>query len=225
MKKTASKFILSTILIFALASVTHAHPGHGTPGHPENHENRGNFTIYPTYRHGDNTSWIVRDIQNGSTIKEFVTVENLTAEAQTVQLAVTSAHETDSSFNIDEESITGIGSWATLPQSSITLEPFASAKIPVEIAIPDNTPLEEFSGAVLASQTNSSNETLNIVTRIGVRMYLTVIPPQPFYTYFFVSPEFVNATFFSLSLFALLAAIFYTSLSIKDQRKYAKKQI
>ena len=217
MKKTIITIgILLTILLIGGPAVT-AHP------HPEETES-SDFTIHPSYMHGDNTHWIIRNAEQGSKITDFVTIENLSSQKHTFNLEIKGAEEQESSFVINDADLQNdLIKWSSLPESTVTLEPYESKKISFELTIPEAADIKNYTGAILASRKYANPNTINIVKRIGVRMFINITEPQPIQANIFSSRAYVNTMFFFLSLFGVMASIFYTLINYLDQRKYEKK--
>jgi uncharacterized membrane protein len=214
------KKILLTIGILTITALLNSQIA--LADHHNEEINYSGFTIYPSYMHDNNTNWITLDTEQGAEIKDYVTVENLSAEKQTINLEIKNADNTGSSFTISE-SENGLTAWINLQNSTVTLEPYESKKIPFEMKIPKNAEVKNYTGAILAAKTTANPDSLNIVTKIGVRMFINVTEPKPVQANIFTSRTFANSIFYFLSLFAVLASIFYTLINYLDQRKYEKK--
>ncbi len=74
---------------------------------------------------------------------------------------------------VDER--TGIGAWTKLSQSTITLGPHEEKKVNFTITMPSNVAPGDYLGGIIIENVKlQKNETINIKTRIGVRIYQTV---------------------------------------------------
>jgi len=182
----------------------------------------GNFTIYPTYMHGNNDSWIILDAESGKKTTDAITLENLTNQKQTIYLEAKDATPTKDSFVINDQPASQVSSqWISFPQSEYTLEPKQKVQVPIEISVPQNIERKEYTNAILASQ-NNPGENVNIVTRIGIRTYINVIPPSTLQASTLNSLFSISDIYWFLSVFALAAAAFYTVINYLDHKKYAK---
>lgn len=209
MKKLLHTIGLSTLLV--LLNLTPAHAA------------TGDFTIYPSYMHGDNKSWLLLDLEQGETITDYVTVENLTGESQTLELNVVEATEENGSFLLTEEKeAEHLENWTALPQTIVELAPFEKQKIPVEITIPEKAQKTDYKASILASKTETNAQNIDITTRIGIRMYVDVHEPQALGANIFSSPTYTSAVFFILSLMGVIGACIYNIIHYSEQRKYAK---
>lgn len=222
------KILLTTGLIISLLIITAA-----TASASENEKAVGNFTIHPTYMHGENTSWIILDAYQNSTLRDYVTLENLTAETQTISLNATDAEESGNSYLIkDSKNPEGFISWIKFEKTEYTLAPGQKIRVPFEINIPASAEINEYSGAILASQAHQGDSSLTIVTRIGVRFYLNVVAPGAHLSNTISQTATVSAPFgagsfagnlyFILTSLALAAVVIYTINGQLNKRKYAK---
>lgn len=187
----------------------------------------GKFTIYPSYLHGENKSWIIQDAAPEQVVKDFVTLENLSDKKETISLMIREARtQNDQFIPIDDTNFENLGHWTKLPQSSYTLAPNEKIKIPFTIKIPKGIPAKEYTGVIFAAkQEQNDAQKINLVTRIGVRMYINVTSPKLFQNNFFMSPSYKNTLFFLLSLFGLLSAIFYNLIHFLESKRHVKKHI
>lgn len=196
---------------------------------------QGNFTIYPTYMHGENSRWIILDAAQGSTLRDFITLENLTEETQKINLSAAEAEEKGDSYLVkDTPTDNNFTSWIKFEKNEYILEPGQKIKVPFEISVPNGAEILTHSGAILASQEFNDEHSLNIVTRIGVRLYLNVVTPgTPLNNTASVlatlpSPfgigSFANSPYFIGTSLMLAAAAVYTATGALTKRKYAKKQ-
>jgi hypothetical protein len=132
------------------------------------------FTTYPTNTEHHN-SWIIKDVNPGQQQKESITVKNLTD--QPIQLSISFREMEGDRQNakiIENENFKNIGNWIKLDQTSVNLAPNQSQKIGFTIQTPGDTKLGEYQGTILVSYFNNNQPPLNLVTRIGNRIYLNV---------------------------------------------------
>jgi hypothetical protein len=209
MKKTILTICVSLSLVLTGTAIVHA---------------QGNFTIYPTYEHNGNKGWIISSIATGNTASDSVTLQNLTDQPQSITLAIKEATIQNDKFTaIESTNFKDLGNWLQLPQTEFTLAPHEQIKVPVMISIPENTNQKEYTGAIYAIQQKTNSQNVKIITRVGVRLYITVTAPNPFAANILAAPSFKNAFYFFFSLVGLLAATLYNLIHILENKKHAKK--
>lgn len=186
---------------------------------------KGDFTIYPTYVHESNSNWIILDATKDSFTSDYVTIENLSDQNQTIQIQVREAEQKGDSFlSIEDQPLKNIGNWINIDDNFHTLAPHEKKNIPLEINIPKDADLGEYTASILASKADINSQNIKIVTRIGVRVYLNVVEENMLQTNIFSSTTFPESYFFFLSFFGLLATIFYNIIHFRDYFKNAKKR-
>jgi len=186
----------------------------------------GDFTVYPTYMHGDNKNWILLDAHQGTTHNDFITVENLTDEPQTIQLQVKEAKEENGTYlPIEDKEYEAVGLWTELSEKTLTLMPFEKRTVETTIKIPENAEKKEHMATILASKSETNAENIKITTRIGVRMYVSVDDNPLLQANIFNTPLYKNTFFFILSFIGVLATIFYNFIHYleNNKNKYEKK--
>lgn len=186
----------------------------------------GTFTVYPSYMHDGNNQWLILNAFPGDHIKDYVTIENLTAEKQTISLQANTANQTEKGYIINEKTNeSDFSSWIIFEKNEYTLEPFQKIKAPMEITVPDSAQIKKYSGAILGSRSIKNENGLNIVTRIGTRLYLNVTEPSVATTVNTLTANIFSpqSIYFFLSLFALIAGSFYITINHLDQKKHENK--
>lgn len=78
---------------------------------------------------------------------------------------------------------------------------------------------------IYAIQNKEGANNIRFVTRIGVRIYLTVTGPVIGQTNLFNSPEYANIVFFILSLAGVMGSIFYNLIHFLESKKYEKESL
>lgn len=170
LKKIISSLIFSIALILPFSALAQENP---TP--PA--ENTGLFTIYPSYTHEGNSNWIIHSTVPGTTIRDFVTVENLSNEPIELSLKFYEATEENESFKPkDNQEFENIGNWFAIEQDTITLPAESKEKIPFTFQIPEHTRFDDFKGVIFAEYTSNAAGPINIpiTTRIGTRTYISI---------------------------------------------------
>ncbi len=143
------------------------------------------ISAYPTYSTDTDPrskSWFIYSLPAGVKKSDSVTVVNNGKTQLTIQVyAVDSVKANDGSFALAalEQPRNSIGAWVSLGQKEVTLNPGEHKKIPFTISIPLKAASGEYSGGIvfqLAPQksTTSKGMAINVVSRVGVRMYETV---------------------------------------------------
>jgi len=185
----------------------------------------GEFTIYPSFMHGDNKSWIIQNIEQSNNKTEYVTIENLTNKEETISLDLREATEENGSFlPMENHEYKNLGLWINLPETVITLSPYEKRKTPLTISIPKNADPNEYKATILASKTTKDDQNINITTRIGVRIYINVKPTSAIQTNIFNTTKYVDSVFFFLSLVGLFGAIMYNLIHYLENKQYANKK-
>jgi hypothetical protein len=187
----------------------------------------GDFTIYPAYAHEGNKSWIITGAAQGESATEYVMLENLSGEKQKISLVFKEASPQKDNFVISENpNFKTMGNWISFNKEPYILAPGEKIKIPVEIAIPETVKADKYYGAIFAVKeaADTNNKNLEIVTRIGVRIYLDVTPKIDGLASILQGGETQSMFFLWLSAFGLLASIFYNVILHRENKNYAKKQ-
>lgn len=185
----------------------------------------GRFTLYPSYEHQGNKNWIIHKAQPGIEIHDFVTLENLSTENQKVTLLFREASADGENFSVNEYMhYENLGFWIKIPKSSYMLAPLEKMKIPVSLIIPKDTPLNTYHGVLYAAGSELHANT-QILSRIGVRFYITVAEPDFLQNNIFNNPFHKNLFFFFISFAVMAGAIFYNVLSFPEKKKSVKNRI
>lgn len=120
----------------------------------------------------------------GSVIDDAVTLYNYGNQQLTFRVYATDAFTADNGeFDLlpGSEPPADVGSWVTVAQEYITVDPGAQATIPITITIPDGASPGDHTGAVLASNDARSEgpdgDTVVLDRRTGTRLFLRVNGP------------------------------------------------
>lgn len=149
----------------------------------------GSFSAAPsTYSELDprTRSWFMYTYSAGETRKDSVTLENNGTEPVTVKVyPADSTTTSDGAFALESETDKRdtIGAWVKTDQDMVTLSPKEKKEIPFTISVPKNAQRGEYSGGIIFENTTpqnyqSKNMNLEVVSRLGVRVYLTVPGPE-----------------------------------------------
>lgn len=149
----------------------------------------GSFGAAPsTYSDTDprTRSWFIYTYSAGETRKDSVTLENKGSEPVTVKVyPADSTTTTDGAFALESETDerNTIGAWVKVSQNEVTISPNEKKDIPFTISVPKNAQKGDYSGGIVFENTKpqnyqSKNMNLEVVSRLGVRVYLTVPGPE-----------------------------------------------
>ena len=136
--------------------------------------NENTFTIYPQNPGTENKNWIKKSVNPGKEINEKLILENSSNEAISLKLEVREFTAEKEFKIIESETYKNIGNWIKLNETRVSLEPGEKKVVKASISPPENTETKEYHAVILASEEKNDNGTINIVTRIGVRIYLNV---------------------------------------------------
>jgi hypothetical protein len=123
-------------------------------------------------------SWFVYNLVPGEQRQDTLLLKNESDERLKVKIypvdGVTTADGTFA-LKMREEDNTDLGSWVSLPQKEVVLQPRENKKITFTIKIPEDASVgDHLGGIVLEKEPVASEGNINIVTRVGVRIYETV---------------------------------------------------
>jgi hypothetical protein len=124
------------------------------------------------------SSWFIYRLDPGKEIKDTVAVVNLSDQEKRVKLYPVDAMTTaDGGFALKQRSQEneGIGKWITLDEDEVVLEPGKRRKVSFTISVPSKAEPGDYLGGIVAQPVVGSSEgNIKVVTRTGVRVYLTV---------------------------------------------------
>lgn len=119
--------------------------------------------------------YITDNVPPGGTVTHHVSVSNNTGAPQTIDVYAGPATLTDGTFAVAERGETNaLTSWITVGQDRVQLDDGASVDVPVIIDVPADAPETEQYGAVWASLAQPSEGAVTQISRVGVRIYLSV---------------------------------------------------
>jgi hypothetical protein len=121
--------------------------------------------------------WLVYEIDPGSAVADDVIVANDSDIARELDIYTADAHTTaDGAFvaELQQTKRQNVGAWTRLDTSHLSLQPHTRARVHLDLAVPAGTEPGEYEGSVLAQFTSSTDKQVQIVHRIGLRIYLTV---------------------------------------------------
>jgi hypothetical protein len=181
----------------------------------------GDYTVYPSYTHNGNKSWIITDIAGGRTTTEFINLENLSDKNETVKLEFLEATNTDNKFiPVESAKYKNLGTWITMEINTYTLAPRQKIQVPVTISVPEKTTIGEYDGVIYANREEISAQNIRLVTRLGIRMYINVTSGNVLGADIFNSTGYKGALFLTLSSVALAGSLFYNVIHYLENKKY-----
>lgn len=145
----------------------------------------GRIGAYPTTYDQSNPltrSWFIYSLPAGDNKEDKVTAVNNSEETITVKVYAVDATTTkDGAFALfnEEDKRTGVGSWVKLSESEVTLKPKERKDIAFTITIPKDTTIGDHAGGIIFQEVKPKSVAkeginINIISRVGVRIYETV---------------------------------------------------
>lgn len=133
------------------------------------------FTVYPSYTHQGNKSWLIYNVKPGDTVKDFLTLENLSdAELKLKVYFVEGNEEGDKVITNEGRDFSNIGALMSPAESYIQLQPKEKKKMPFLYTVPENFKEGRYAGIFYAEQVSESDAVVAVNTRIGVRTFVNV---------------------------------------------------
>jgi hypothetical protein len=125
--------------------------------------------------------YIVDHLAPGSVIHRRIEVSNTTRAPVRVAMYPAAATIKDGSFiGAAGHTANELSTWTTLSQDTVNLAPGAKAPVTVTVKVAKDAPPGEQYGAIWAELGGSPGDTgVNLVNRVGIRMYLSVGPGNP----------------------------------------------
>ena len=124
------------------------------------------------------------EVAPGAEVTDQLTLYNLSNVQLTFRLYATDAfNNEDGAFDVlpFDRKPRDVGTWVTLPQANITLQPRTQATFPMTLKVPAGATPGDHVGAVLASSealgTGPDNKVVTLDRRTGPRLYLRVDGP------------------------------------------------
>lgn len=184
----------------------------------------GDYTAYPSYTHNGNKSWIISDIASGQTTTESINIENLSDKNEIIKLEFHEAKSDDDSFTpIESTKYENIGKWIKIENNAYALAPHEKKQVSVNISIPEKTGSGKYEGVIYAVKEEINPQNIKLVTRLGIRMYINVIPGTIMGADIFNSSGYKGALFLILSSAALAGSLFYNIIHYLENKKYGTR--
>ena len=141
----------------------------------------GGLGIYPTNPDPNvdlSSSWFIYNLVPGEEKQDSLTIQNSSEETLSAKVYPVDATTTaDGAFALlkEEETQKDMGAWVRLPITEITLAPGESRAIPFTVKIPSDASVgSHLGGIALENLKTTGGDGVNVVTRVGVRIYETV---------------------------------------------------
>lgn len=121
--------------------------------------------------------YIVDHLPPGSTITRHIEVTNDSRDPMQVDLYPGPVEIVDGAWTPLEEGATSeLTGWTTMGEVSVDLSPGQSVVVPVTIDVPDDASRGERYGVVWAQTASSGDGQVRMVSRVGIRVYLSIGP-------------------------------------------------
>ncbi|WP_370122522.1 WxL protein peptidoglycan domain-containing protein [Streptacidiphilus sp. MAP12-33] len=157
---------------------------------PVHAADNGSWAVFPTPPAGTATpgpgdrQYFYLESAPGRVVSDRVSVVNLTDQPKSFRLYAADAYNTprDGGFALRtvDQKMTGVGAWAKLNVSSLTVPPRTRADIPFTISIPSTAEPGDHPGAIVAVETSVEATTqqgglaVGVKRAVGARIYLHV---------------------------------------------------
>jgi hypothetical protein len=133
----------------------------------------------PTDRKGDPRArtYIVDHVRPGTTFSRRIEVSNTTTEPQHVELYAGSARLDDGEFVGEDRGVASeLTQWTSVSRPSVELPPGATHEATVAVDVPEDASKGERYGVIWASVASLGDGDVQMVNRVGIRIYLSVGP-------------------------------------------------
>lgn len=125
-------------------------------------------------------SWFIYKQDPGTSLNDEVLIVNNSSVKKVIRLyPADSVSASGGGFALKQEGekMQDIGSWTSLSQGEVTLDPNESKLVPFLIKVPTSTTPGEYTGAIIVQEKTAPIKTqdgMTLALRMGVRIYLTV---------------------------------------------------
>lgn len=166
-KKTIILLVIFTLFVFTGKSIMAADIG-----------GLGIFPAYYDTQNPQSESWFIYNLVSGEEKKDTLLIRN--SSNKTLSAKIYSADGTttaDGAFTLEgvHEKKDGLGAWVKLPIETVTVSPGEEKKIDFTIHVPGNASVGDHTGGILLENIDAqAGKGVNVVTRVGVRIYETV---------------------------------------------------
>ncbi len=162
------KILISLSLVLSISGIARAASFGGL----------GIFPANPDPKVPLSNSWFIYNLVPGEEKKDAVVIQNTSEESLSAKIYPVDATTTkDGAFALLNESDPkkDVGAWIDLPVTKINLSPGESREVPFTINIPGSAKVgSHLGGIVLENLKTKEGKGVDVVTRVGVRIYQTV---------------------------------------------------
>lgn len=172
--------VLTAVLLTAPASAA-------APGAPAAPGGPGGMTwaVRPAGPKGPSgRDYFVYSVSPGQTIRDRVSISNLSDRPQTFRVYATDAFNTaDGSFTLltADKTATGVGTWVAVERGSHTIKAGKTVQVPFTLKVPHDVTPGDHSGGIVASltqqETTAQGQRVNVDRRVAARVYLRAAGP------------------------------------------------
>lgn len=185
------------------------------------------YTIYPSYTHKGNSAWIIHDLKQGDTVKDYLTLENLSSIKGKFRVYFVEGVEDNGKVVTKDESASSddIGNLVSPHEQIVELSAGEKKQIDFSYAVPRNFKDGKFVGVFYAEpyiDPSVLNSAVNLKTRVGVRMYTNVqaFAPTHFKTQFTQN----HKLFLLLSTILLLITFLWNLIHYNSKKSSNRKK-
>jgi LysM repeat protein len=151
-------------------------------GKAVNTETVGILPAYPDPEVKFSNAWFIYKLGAGQTKEDAVRVINNKKETVVVKLyAVDATTTSDGAFALlpEESPRQDVGAWVKLAANEVEIPPNSEKLVPFTISVPENADVGDHAGGIVMQEIEGAGKTIagtgvKIVTRVGVRIYLTI---------------------------------------------------
>lgn len=189
-RREAHTHLLTLAAVALLGLVTLLGPAAGPAGAADN----GRWSVFPApaagaadkSATGQERQFFTLQAEPGTTVKDKVSVSNLSGTPTTFRIYGADAYNTprDGGFAVrgPDEANHDVGTWIRLAKSSLTVPPRTRADIPFTLTVPANASPGDHPGAIVALDTQtergSGKLAVGVQRAVGARVYLRVSGPS-----------------------------------------------
>ena len=165
LRRTLAVALTAGSLIALTGSVAHSAEQDGLVG----------IRAVPTASSTDDRGFFVEEAAKGSTIVRHVAVSNRTDAPVRVRLYAGPAEMQGDNFVFaDRGEASEATRWTRVTPGTVDVQPGREVRAKVRITVPDGAKVGDHFAVVWAELSNGEEAGLNVVNRVGVRLYLTV---------------------------------------------------
>ncbi|MEV7748901.1 WxL protein peptidoglycan domain-containing protein [Streptomyces griseofuscus] len=152
---------------------------------PARAADNGSWSVYPVAAQAAARPYFYLSADPGQTLADKVAVQNRTGEPLTFRLYAADAYNTprDGGFAVRtaDETMRGVGAWARLARSRITVPGHRTVTVPFTLRVPTGAEPGDHPGAIVAlderTEPGGGKLALGIRRAVGARVYLRVSGP------------------------------------------------